>query len=91
MNKKQFLDTYRKVSRLSTPSKTENKPEQKETYSSQKPLYRSPEDERLIKDLHFAKFQKNLENLHKNEELKLLIEKTEWDENDIQSLLKSLR
>ncbi|MEO9654995.1 hypothetical protein [Marinomonas sp.] len=91
MNKKQFLDTYRKVSHLNAPSRTENKPETKETNTSPKPLYRSPEDERLIKDLHFAKFQKNQENLHENEELKLLIEKPDWDEDDIQTLLKSLR
>lgn len=85
MNKKQFLNTYRKISGYSAPTQAEPAAE------TSKPLYRSAQDEKLIKDLHYAKFQKNQKNLHENEELRLLIEKQEWDENDVKALLRSLK
>lgn len=82
MNKKQFLNTYKKID-----SMDKNKPENIE----KKPLYRSEQDERLIKDFHYAKFQKNLHNAKQSETLKDLLEKESWDENDTEKLLSSLR
>ncbi|MCB5160654.1 hypothetical protein [Marinomonas algarum] len=82
MNKKQFLNTYKKVDEL----------KQEATGQSQKPpIYRSKYDERLIKDFHYAKFQKNLQNARQSESLKNLLEKEEWSEEDTEVLLRSLR
>jgi hypothetical protein len=82
MNKKQFLNTYKKIDALD---------EQKIKKVEKSPLYRSEHDERLIKDFHYAKFQKNLHNTQQNEALKSLLEKTNWDEEDTQKFLESLR
>ncbi|MFT6405194.1 hypothetical protein [Marinomonas primoryensis] len=82
MNKKQFLKTYKKIEAM----------DQRETASTEKAsLYRSEYDERLIKDFHYAKFQKNLDNAQKSEALKELLEKESWDETDTKKLLESLR
>ncbi|ETX09891.1 hypothetical protein MUS1_05365 [Marinomonas ushuaiensis DSM 15871] len=82
MNKKQFLNTYKKIDSI---DKTKSEKIEK------KPLYRSEQDERLIKDFHYAKFQKNLYNSQKSKELKDLLEKEDWDEKDTEKLLKTLR
>ncbi|ETI62458.1 hypothetical protein [Marinomonas profundimaris] len=82
MNKKQFLNTYKKIDAM---EKAETKADDK------KPLYRSEHDERLIKDFHYAKFQKNLDNAQKSDALKTLLEKENWDETDTEKLLESLR
>jgi len=82
MNKKQFLNTYKNIDSMDK-SKSEN--------LEKRPIYRSEQDERLIKDFHYAKFQKNLYNAQKSEMLKDLLEKEDWDEKDTEKLLKSLR
>ena len=82
MNKKQFLNTYKKIEAL----------DQDKIQSETKPsLYRSEHDERLIKDFHYAKFQKTFHNTQQNETLKRLLEKENWDEEDAQKLIESLR
>ena len=82
MNKKQFLNTYKKIDAL----------EKKKAQASEKPtLYRSEHDERLIKDFHYAKFQKNLHNAQQSKTLKALLEKDNWTEEDTEKLLNSLR
>jgi hypothetical protein len=82
MNKKQFLNTYKKIDSMDK-SKNQN--------IDKNPIYRSEQDERLIKDFHYAIFQKNLHNTKKNEALKGLLEKEDWDEKDTEKLLHSLR
>lgn len=82
MNKKQFLNTYKKIDSMDK-SKNQN--------IDKSPIYRSEQDERLIKDFHYAKFQKNLDNAQKSEALKELLEKESWDETDTKKLLESLR
>lgn len=82
MNKKQLLSTYKKIDAM----------DQSDTASTEKAsLYRSEYDERLIKDFHYAKFQKNLDNAQKSKALKELLEKEHWDETDTKKLLESLR
>ncbi|TYL48204.1 hypothetical protein [Marinomonas sp. IMCC 4694] len=82
MNKKQFLNTYKKIDAM---DRAEQKIEDK------KPLYRSEYDERLIKDYHFAKFQKNQHNAQQSDAFKRLLEKENWNEEDTKALLESLR
>ena len=82
MNKKQFLNTYKKID-----SMNEKDPKSIE----KRPIYRSEQDERLIKDFHYAKFQKNLNNAQQSKALKDLLEKEDWDEKDTEKLLESLR
>jgi len=82
MNKKQFLNNYKKIDSL-------NQNREEATPSSK--IYRSKSDERLIKDFHYAKFQKNLHNAQKSEALKELLEKEDWNEEDTEKLLNSLR
>ncbi|GAB3477902.1 hypothetical protein [Marinomonas epiphytica] len=82
MNKKQFLKTYQSVQTLKKPNNVESKQE--------KPLYRSLQDERLIKEMHYAKFLNNQNKIQQNKEFRSLVEKEEWDEDDIKTLLKSL-
>lgn len=82
MNKKQFLNTYKKIDAL----------EKEKAQTIEKPtLYRSEHDERLIKDFHYAKFQKNLHNAQQSKALKALLEKDNWTEEDTEKLLNSLR
>lgn len=82
MNKKQLLNTYKKIDAM----------DQNKTGNAEKAsLYRSEYDERLIKDFHYAKFQKNLDNAQKSKALKELLEKESWDETDTKKLLESLR
>ncbi|BFM48856.1 hypothetical protein [Marinomonas sp. THO17] len=89
MIKKNFLNTYKKINQLNPQANTESKA--LEDTSADKPnIYRSKEDERLIKEFHFAKFQKNLDNTKKNNKLKELLEKEEWNEEDVKTLLDSL-
>jgi hypothetical protein len=82
MNKKQFLNTYKKIDALEKG---------KTTNTEKPPLYRSEHDEQLIKDFHYAKFQKNLHNAQQSKILKDLLEKEDWDEKDTEKLLNSLR
>lgn len=82
MNKKQFLNTYKKIDSLN---------QEKSEEAKNRGIYRSEHDERLIKDYHYAKFQKNLHNTQQNSTLKELLEKEEWDEEDTKKLLESLR
>lgn len=86
MNKSKMLNTYKTVNNLkksqaNEPGSSPNSPK----------LYRSEYDEKLIKDYHFAKFQKNLDQIQNNPELAELFEKTEWNEEDIKTLLASFR
>lgn len=83
MNKKDFLKTYKKIDQLSQTkgNETEYKPS----------IYRSEHDERLIKEMHYAKFQKNLQHTQQSESFKHLVEKENWNDEDVQALLKSLR
>ena len=82
MNKKQLLNTYKKIDAL----------EKEKPITDEKPsLYRSEHDERLIKDFHYAKFQKNLHNTQQSQALKALLEKDSWTEEDTKTLLNSLR
>lgn len=83
MNKKAFLKTYQNIDKLKKAEEAESDPTPQ--------LYRSPYDEKLIKEMHFAKFKKNLQQTQKNEALKQLLEKEEWDDEDTKTLLKSLR
>ncbi|MBD5770206.1 hypothetical protein [Marinomonas colpomeniae] len=82
MNKKQFLNTYKKIDSMD---------DKKSKNTEKRPIYRSEQDERLIKDFHYAKFQKNLNNAQQSEALKDLLEKEDWDEKDTEKLLESLR
>ena len=82
MNKKQFLNTYKKISEMD-----EKQSQNPETSS----IYRSKYDEHLIKEYHYAKFQKNFHNIQQSKNLKSLLEKEEWDDKDTEQLLKSLR
>ncbi len=82
MNKKQFLNTYKKIDAMD-----EGKIEKPETSS----IYRSKYDEHLIKEYHYAKFRKNFHNIQQSESLKHLLEKEEWSDKDTEQLLKSLR
>ena len=82
MNKNQCLKTYKKIDSLN---------EKPRNTSETKPLYRSEYDERLIKDLHYAKFKKNLQFTQQNPSLKALLEKEDWSDEDTQELLKNLR
>ena len=83
MNKKAFLKTYQNIDKLKKAEEAKSDPTP--------PLYRSSYDEKLIKEMHFAKFKKNLQQTQKNEALKQLLEKEEWDDEDTKTLLKSLR
>ncbi|MCV2402350.1 hypothetical protein OFY17_05545 [Marinomonas sp. C2222] len=82
MNKKQFLNTYKKIGALH--KKQENEVEKPS-------LYKTEHDEKLIKDFHFAQFQKNRDQLQDNPDFKALTDKDEWTEEDVQTLLKTLK
>lgn len=82
MNKKQLLNTYKKIDSFN---------EKKVDSPVKPPIYRSEYDERLIKDFHYAKFQKNLQNAQKSDTLKALLNKEDWSEEDTNTLLESLR
>ncbi|KZN14805.1 hypothetical protein [Marinomonas sp. TW1] len=86
MIKKQFLNTYKKINQLD-PKNVRQDPIPDEPTAN---IYRSKEDEKLIKDFHYAKFQENLSKTKKNNKLKILIKKDEWDEEDVKALLDSL-
>ncbi|MEP3351125.1 MAG: hypothetical protein ABJN96_14385 [Marinomonas sp.] len=81
MNKKHFLNTYKKIDSLD---------EDKTKKTEQASLYRSEHDERLIKDFHYAKFQKNFNKVQQSDAFKSLLEKENWDDEDIQTFLNSL-
>jgi len=85
MNKKDFLKTYKAINKMNLSDAQSDSPPQEPK------LYRSEQDEKLIKEMHFAKFQKNLHRTQHSEEFKKLVEKEEWDEQDMQKLLASLR
>lgn len=82
MNKNQFLKTYKQIDSLEKEAHIKHE---------KKPIYRSDYDERLIKDIHFAKFKKNLQVTQQNPTLKALLEKEVWTDEDTQELLKNLR
>lgn len=87
MNKKAFLKAYQTVNKL---GKSEDiSPIEPETYESK--LYKSAKDEALIKEYHFAKFQKNLAQAQGHPDLQSLINKEDWNEEDTQKLLAMLR
>jgi len=85
MNKKAFLKAYQDVKKLNPehnqPDAEDGKPK----------LYRSAEDEALIKSYHYAKFQKNLHQAQSHPNLKSLVEKEEWDDEDTKNLLEMMR
>lgn len=86
MNKSKMLNAYKTVNNLKKPQVDETEANQ------EKPkLYRSEYDEKLIKDYHFAKFQKNLDQIQNNPKLAELLEETEWNEEDIKALLATFR
>lgn len=86
MNKSKMLNAYKAVNNLKKPQTSDITPSQ-----NNPKLYRSEYDEKLIKDYHFAKFQKNLDQIQNNPELTELLEKTEWNEEDIKTLLANFR
>ncbi|SBT18030.1 hypothetical protein MGA5115_02148 [Marinomonas gallaica] len=86
MNKSKMLNAYKSVNNLKGNPQPE---EEKETKAPK--IYRSEYDEKLIKEYHFAKFQKNLDLLQNNQEVIALLKKEEWDEEDIKTLLASFR
>lgn len=86
MNKAKMLNAYKTVNKLKQPDLTDAS----ET-NSEPSLYRSEHDEKLIKEYHFAKFQKNLDQIQNNPELTSLMEKSEWSEEDVQRLLALFR
>gem|GEM_PF-6468843 len=86
--------TLKKQSDLSTSTHqghTNPKNQQQKENKNEKDLYRSDQDEKLIKDYHYAKFQKNLDQIQNNQSLQSLIEKDEWSEDDIKTLLANFR
>ncbi|MCO4784778.1 hypothetical protein [Marinomonas atlantica] len=86
MNKSKMLNAYKSVNNL------KGRPQCKEEQEPKTPkIYRSEYDEKLIKEYHFAKFQKNLNLIQNNQEVAELLEKEEWDEEDIKTLLASFR
>lgn len=86
MNKSKMLNTYKTVNNLQTAKKTS----QEEDLHAKK-IYRSEYDEKLIKEYHFAKFQKNLYQIQNNRDLAALLEKDEWSEEDMKTLLAAFR
>lgn len=86
MNKSKMLNAYKSVNNLQGNKQIKEKKEPEEAK-----LYRSEYDEKLIKEYHFAKFQKNLDLLQNNKEMAELLKKDEWDEEDIKTLLASFR
>lgn len=86
MNKKAFLKAYQTINKLAEP-KTQVPAEPE--YQSD--LYKSAEDEALIKEYHFAKFKKNLAQAQGHPELQSLINKEDWSEEDTKKLLAMLR
>lgn len=89
MIKKQFLNTYKKINQLD-PNNAKNVRQDPIPDEPTANIYRSKEDEKLIKDFHYAKFQENLSKTKKNNKLKELIEKEDWNEEDVKALLDSL-
>lgn len=87
MNKKAFLKAYQTINNLAEPKST--KVTESEPYQSK--LYKSAKDEALIKEYHFAKFQKNLAQAQGHPDLQSLINKDDWNEEDTQKLLAMLR
>ena len=86
MNKSKMLSAYKTVNNLKADQSKSGTPE-----DQLKPLYRSEYDEKLIKEYHFAKFKKNLDLIQNSPELSELLEKEEWDEDDIKKLLATFR
>ncbi len=87
MNKKAFLKAYQTINQLAErEKKVINEPEPYESA-----LYKSAEDEALIKEYHFAKFQKNLAQAQSHPDLQSLVNKEDWSEEDTQKLLAMLR
>lgn len=87
MNKKAFLKAYQDINRLAG---RQNDDSTKKASPTSK-IYRSAKDEELIKNYHYAKFQKNLHQAENDPELKALVEKEEWSDDDIQRLLSLMR
>lgn len=86
MNKAKMLNAYKTVNKLKQAAHTES-----ESNPNESQLYRSEYDEKLIKEYHFAKFQKNLDQIQHNPELTELLEKDEWSDEDVQRLLALFR
>ncbi|RDL43865.1 hypothetical protein DN730_11830 [Marinomonas piezotolerans] len=86
MNKSKMLSAYKTVNNLSKESKTID-----ENVSNKHQLYRSEYDEKLIKEYHFAKFRKNLDQIQNNKALAELLEKEHWSDEDIKTLLAAMR
>lgn len=86
MNKSKMLNTYKTVNNLQTKSSHSN-----EDNPPAKKIYRSEYDEKLIKEYHFAKFQKNLHQIQNNKDLAALLEKDDWNEEDMKTLLAAFR
>ncbi|TPE48735.1 hypothetical protein FJM67_12930 [Maribrevibacterium harenarium] len=80
MNRQKMLNAYRAVDKSTSGT----------SHPKQPSIYRSEYDEKLIKDYHFAKFRRNHAELSHNPTLKALLEKAEWDEEDVQTLLRQL-
>lgn len=87
MNKRAFLKAYQDVKKLAP----EHQAEPLSTETDKPKIYRSAEDEELIKSYHYAKFQKNLDQAKHHSDLKALVEKEEWDDEDTKKLLSMLR
>ncbi len=86
MNRSKMLNAYKTVNNLQSKSDATTGGN-----SQEKKIYRSEYDERLIKEYHFAKFQKNLHQIQNNKELAELLEKEDWSEEDMKTLLEAFR
>ncbi|MFT2111896.1 hypothetical protein [Marinomonas sp. 2405UD68-3] len=79
ISKKAFLKAYQDVNKLNENTQDHN------------PIYKSKRDEELIKDYHYAKFQKNAQTIAENSTLKELLQKKEWTEEDIAQFFNQLK
>jgi 3-oxoacyl-[acyl-carrier-protein] synthase III len=79
ISKKAFLKAYQDVKKLDKEEPEHN------------PIYRSKRDEELIKEYHFAKFQKNTQQLSESSEFKDLLEKENWTKEDVTRFLSQLK
>jgi len=79
ISKKAFLKTYQDINKLNKNTQDHN------------PIYKSKRDEEVIKNYHYAKFQKNMHIIEKNTDLKALLDKEEWTDEDIKRFFKQLQ
>lgn len=82
ISKKAFLKTYQDINKLNKLNKNTQ---------DHNPIYKSKRDEELIKDYHYAKFQKNAQIIAENNNLKTLLDKEEWTDEDTKEFFNQLK